>query len=86
MSDLSIIALVCALYFAVVLAIGVVASRHTTTDAEDYFLGGRQARTLVLFMALFGTNVTPFVLLGVPGRTATFAAERAADDGDAPRR
>jgi len=66
-SDLAIIALVCAIYLVVVLAIGIVASRRTTTTAEDYFLGGRQARTVVLFMALFGTNVTPFVLLGVPG-------------------
>jgi solute:Na+ symporter, SSS family len=67
MSDLGIIATVCTVYFAVVLAIGAVAARRTTTEAQDYFLGGRQARTLVLFMALFGTNVTPFVLLGVPG-------------------
>lgn len=67
MSDLAILATVCAVYFAIVLAIGWLAARRTTTDAADYFLGGRQARTLVLFMALFGTNVTPFVLLGVPG-------------------
>lgn len=67
MSNVAVIGLVCALYLAVVVAIGVVAARKTTHDAEDYFLGGRKARTLVLFMALFGTNVTPFVLLGVPG-------------------
>lgn len=54
-------------FLAVTLIIGLVAYRRTTNSAEDYFLGGRGARTLVLFMALFGTNVTPFVLLGIPG-------------------
>ncbi|MBX7082426.1 MAG: hypothetical protein K1X88_24685, partial [Nannocystaceae bacterium] len=53
-----------AIYFAIVLLLGAAAARRTTTNAEDYFLGGRKARTVVLFMSLFGTNVTPFVLLG----------------------
>lgn len=60
-------ALVVAAYFAVVLAIGAAAFRRTGNSSEDYFLGGRSAKTLVLFMALFGTNVTPFVLMGIPG-------------------
>ncbi|MBK6917300.1 MAG: sodium:solute symporter family protein [Deltaproteobacteria bacterium] len=55
------------LYFGVVLVVGAVAARATSANAEDFFLGSRSARTLVLFMALFGTNVTPFVLLGIPG-------------------
>jgi SSS family solute:Na+ symporter len=54
-------------YLVVVLVIGVLAYRRTSATAEDYFLGGRTARTVVLFMALFGTNVTPFVLMGIPG-------------------
>jgi SSS family solute:Na+ symporter len=54
-------------YFVIVLMIGAVAYRRTTTSAEDYFLGSRSARSLVLFMALFGTNITPFVLMGIPG-------------------
>lgn len=54
-------------YFLVVLAIGALAFRRTEETAEDYFLGGRTAKTVVLFMALFGTNVTPFVLMGIPG-------------------
>lgn len=54
-------------YFAVVAGIAYAASRQGTQDAEDYFLGGRSAKTLVLFMALLGTNVTPFVLMGIPG-------------------
>lgn len=70
MSDGVILGVVCAAYFAVVLAIAARASRSRgagPASAEDYFLGGRAAKTLVLFMALFGTNVTPFVLMGVPG-------------------
>lgn len=67
MSDLTLLAVLCLVYFAIVLAIGAVAYRRTSGSAEDYFLGGRSARTVVLFMALFGTNVTPFVLMGIPG-------------------
>jgi len=66
-SDLAIIGLVNAAYLVIVLAIGWAAFRRTSASADDYFLGGRAARTLVLFMALFGTNVTPFVLMGIPG-------------------
>ncbi|MCX4242420.1 sodium:solute symporter family protein [Paraliomyxa miuraensis] len=60
--------LVCLVYLAVVLAIGAAAYRRTGTGSEEYFLGGRTARTVVLFMALLGTNVTPFVLMGIPGQ------------------
>jgi SSS family solute:Na+ symporter len=66
--DLTIVALVNLGYLLVVLAIGFVAYRRRQAGADDYFLGGRSARTVVLFMALFGTNVTPFVLLGIPGK------------------
>jgi SSS family solute:Na+ symporter len=66
-SDLAVVALVNAVYLAITLAIGWAAYRRTARTAEDYFLGGRATRTFVLFMALFGTNVTPFVLLGIPG-------------------
>lgn len=67
MSDLAVIGLVNAAYLLITLIIGWLAWRRTSATAEDYFLGGRAARTFVLFMALFGTNVTPFVLLGIPG-------------------
>jgi len=58
---------VCLVYLAIVVAIGAVAYRRTGTGTEEYFLGGRTARTVVLFMALLGTNVTPFVIMGIPG-------------------
>ena len=36
-------------------------------SAEDYFMAGRSFGTLVLFMSLFGTNVTAFALVSMPG-------------------
>jgi len=66
-SRLAVIGAVIAAYLVVVAVIGAVAARRTRANPEDYFLGGRAARTVVLFMALFGTNVTPFVLMGIPG-------------------
>jgi SSS family solute:Na+ symporter len=65
--DNALLAAVNGAYLVVTLVIGWLAWRRTTRTAEDYFLGGRSTRTLVLFMAVFGTNVTPFVLLGIPG-------------------
>lgn len=67
MGDGATIATVVVAYFAVVAGIAYAAARRGSQDAEDYFLGGRSAKTLVLFMALLGTNVTPFVLMGIPG-------------------
>lgn len=58
---------VAAVYFVVVLGIGAVAYRRTSATPTDYFLGGRTARSVVLFMALMGTNITPFLLMGIPG-------------------
>ncbi len=67
MDDNAIRVTVIVVYFVITLLIGLVAWRRTQSTAEDYFLGGRTAKTVVLFMALFGTNVTPFVLMGIPG-------------------
>jgi SSS family solute:Na+ symporter len=67
MSAFTIRLLVILVYFAIVLVIGALAYRETTSTAEDYFLGNRAAKSVVLFMALFGTNITPFVLMGIPG-------------------
>ena len=57
-----------ALYGAALLVLGWLASRRAASSPEDYFLAGSGLGTVVLFMALFGTNCTPFVLVGVPGR------------------
>ncbi|MFT5050772.1 MAG: SSS family solute:Na+ symporter [Chlamydiales bacterium] len=55
-------------YVVVVLAVGLLATRRAASSAEEYFLAGRGLGTVVLFMALFGTNCTAFVLVGVPGQ------------------
>jgi SSS family solute:Na+ symporter len=67
MSAFTIRLVVILVYFLIVLIIGALAYRETTATAEDYFLGNRAAKSVVLFMALFGTNITPFVLMGIPG-------------------
>ncbi len=55
------------LYVVAVLLVGFVAARRSSGSAGEYFLAGRSLGTVVLFMALFGTNTTPFVLVGIPG-------------------
>ena len=55
-------------YFAVVLVLGALATRRASRSPEEYFLAGRGLGTVVLFMALFGTNCTSFVLVGIPGQ------------------
>lgn len=57
-----------AVYFVVVLAIGLACARRSARSPEEYFLAGRGLGTVVLFMALFGTNCTSFVLVGIPGQ------------------
>ena len=65
--SLTAFALFCAAYVLVVLLVGVAARRRSSSSAEEYFLAGRGLGPLVLFMALFGTNCTAFVLVGIPG-------------------
>ena len=54
-------------YVGVVLTLGLLATRRASRSPEEYFLAGRALGPLVLFMALFGTNNTSFVLVGIPG-------------------
>lgn len=62
------IGVVLGLYAVIVIAVGVAATRRAGESPEEYFLAGRKLGTLVLFMALFGTNATSFVLVGIPGK------------------
>lgn len=56
-------------YVVAVIVVGVLASRGANKSAAEYFLAGRGLGSVVLFMALFGTNTTPFLLVGIPGRS-----------------
>jgi len=55
------------LYVVAVLLVGLLSARRASRSSGEYFLAGRSLGTVVLFMALFGTNTTPFVLIGIPG-------------------
>jgi SSS family solute:Na+ symporter len=55
-------------YALLVLVIGLLAARNQARSPESYFLAGRSFGTALLFMALFGTNTTTFVLNGIPGK------------------
>ena len=61
------IILAVAIYVGVVLVLGLLSTRKASSSPEEYFLAGRTLGPLVLFMALFGTNNTSFVLVGIPG-------------------
>ncbi len=67
MSSLQTLLVAFAVYAVLVIVLGIVATRRAGNSPEEYFLAGRRLGTLVLFMALFGTNTTSFVLVGVPG-------------------
>lgn len=56
-----------AIYVGVVLVLGFLATRRSSKSPTEYFLAGRTLGPVVLFMALFGTNNTSFVLVGIPG-------------------
>lgn len=54
-------------YVLLVLVLGALSARGASRSPDEYYLAGRRLGTLVLFMALFGTNATTFVLVGIPG-------------------
>ena len=55
-------------YLVVVLIVGTLAHRTFRGTGEDYFLASRTIGPFVLLMTLFGTNMTAFTMLGLPGR------------------
>ena len=55
------------IYLAIVVALGVAASRRAGMTTEEFFLAGRSLGPIALFVALFGTNVPAFGILGFPG-------------------
>src|SRR3990172_5194347 len=54
-------------YLALVLMIGLFSHRLFRETGEDYFLATRSIGPFVLFMSLFGTNMTAFTILGASG-------------------
>ena len=60
-------AIVVFVYLAVVVYIGVFAFRRGTETSEDYFLANRSLGQWVFLLALFGSNMTAFAILGSSG-------------------
>ena len=61
-------ALVVFAYLAVVLCIGIFGGRSGgRSDAEQYFLAGRNLGPVIFLLSLFGTNMTAFSILGASG-------------------
>lgn len=58
---------VTALYLVLVLGIGEYARRRTRFDPEDYFMASRSFGTIVLLFALLATNMSAFIMVGIPG-------------------
>jgi SSS family solute:Na+ symporter len=56
-------------YLLVVIFIGLVSRGFLHRTGEDYFVATRSMGPFVLFMSLFGTNMTAFAILGSSGQT-----------------
>ena len=56
-------------YFLAMIAIGWWAERKQERSTAGYYLAGRGLGATALFFALFGTNCSPFVLMGIPGQS-----------------
>ncbi|MCB2067185.1 MAG: sodium/proline symporter PutP [Erythrobacter sp.] len=65
MQTATIIAL--ALYFILMLAIGVFAWKRSTADSEGYLLGGRQLHPAVAALSAGASDMSGWLLLGLPG-------------------
>ena len=60
-------AIVVAVYLCIVLYIGIFAFRKGTSSKEDYFVASRSLGPYIFLLALFGTNMTAFAILGSSG-------------------
>jgi SSS family solute:Na+ symporter len=58
---------VIALYFAVLIGVGLAGRRALAATGEDFFAASRSIGGLVLLASLFGTHMTAFSLLGASG-------------------
>jgi len=59
--------IVIAVYLTIILYVGLFAFRKSTSTGEDFFLASRALGPWVFLLALFGTNMTAFAILGSSG-------------------
>ena len=55
------------IYMAVVIAIGIVFARKANKSSEHYFLGGRTLGPWVTAMSAEASDMSAYLLMGVPG-------------------
>jgi len=67
MESLTLILLIIALHFAIVLSIGWYSWKASKPTPEDYFMGSRTFGTLALVISIYATNMTAFYMIGIPG-------------------
>ncbi|MQA87123.1 MAG: hypothetical protein GEV03_21480 [Streptosporangiales bacterium] len=68
-STLTVMILAPAIYFLLLLLIGRFSARGAAAGKDAYFVANRTLQGVVLFAAVFGTNMTAFVMLGLAGQT-----------------
>ncbi len=56
-----------AIYFLILVAIGVYGGWIARKTREDYFMAGRGLGSIAVFMALFASNITAFTIIGHAG-------------------
>jgi solute:Na+ symporter, SSS family len=61
--------LVVGVYLAVLIALGLVSNRYFRGGAADYFVASRSLGPFVLFMAVYGTTMTAFAMVGSTAET-----------------
>lgn len=66
--DISIILAIIFLYFIIILFVGIFSFRYGARSSEDYHMASREFGFLILFFAVFGTNISAVALIGGPGR------------------
>ncbi|WP_129664886.1 sodium:solute symporter family protein [Phytoactinopolyspora endophytica] len=67
MSHTAIVLAGAAVFVILMILLGRAAAGKTSMNTESYFLANRGLKRFVLFAAIFGTNMTAFVMLGLPG-------------------
>lgn len=61
------ILIVMAVYFAIIIAIGLFYSKKSANTASDYFIGGRKLGPLVTAMSAEASDMSGYLLMGLPG-------------------
>lgn len=67
MSQTAMVLIGAVLFVALMVFLGRRAAARTSSDSEDFFLANRGLKRFVLLAAIFGTNMSAFVMLGVAG-------------------